>query len=101
MQSYRGEIHLLPALPAAWPEGKVSGLRARGGTTVATAWRDGELVEATLEGHRAAPCTVLHAPGHWQVVDSAGREVPVTRDGHRITFHLEPGDPRCLRAVPR
>ena len=92
LQSYRGELHLLPALPAAWPEGSVSGLRARGGVTVAMAWRGGELVEATLQGRIAGPCTVLHAAEHWQVVDAAGRDVPVTRDGHRITFHLEPGE---------
>ena len=99
LQSYRDELHLLPALPAAWPEGSVSGLRARGGVTVAMAWRAGELVEATLEGRSGGPCTVLHAPEHWQVVDAAGREVPVTRDGHRITFHLEPGEPRRLRTI--
>ena len=100
LQSYRGELHLLPALPAAWPEGRVSGLRARGGVTVALAWHGGELTEATLEGRFAAPCTVLHAPEHWQVTDTGGREVPVTRDGHRITFPLAPGAPRRLRAAP-
>ena len=99
LQSYRDELHLLPALPAAWPEGSVSGLRARGGVTVAMEWRAGELVEATLEGRIGGPCTVLHAPEHWQVVDAAGREVPVTRNGHRITFHLEPGEPRRLRTI--
>ena len=99
LQSYRGELHLLPALPAAWPEGRVSGLRTRGGVTVAMAWHGGELVEATLEGRIAEACTVLHAPEHWQVTDSAGRQVPVTRTGHRITFSLTPAAPRRLRAA--
>lgn len=101
LQSYHGELHLLPALPAAWPEGSVSGLRARGGVTVAMAWRGGGLVEATLQARIAGPCTVLHAPEHWRVADVAGREVPVTRHGHRITFHLGPGEPRRLRTSPR
>ena len=99
LHSYRGELHLLPALPPAWPEGRVSGLRARGGVTVAMAWRAGELVEATLESRIAGPVTVLRASEHWQVVDAAGRDVSVTRNGHRITFPLNPGEPRHVQPV--
>ncbi len=48
LQSHADEIHLLPALPSAWPEGEVKGLVARGGVVVDMAWRDGALIEATL-----------------------------------------------------
>ncbi|MBK8978861.1 MAG: glycoside hydrolase family 95 protein [Planctomycetes bacterium] len=55
LQSHRerdGEdytVHLLPALPAAWPAGEVRGLRARGGLQVGCRWKDGALAEAWLE----------------------------------------------------
>ncbi len=39
-----GTVRPLPALPAAWPSGRVTGLRTRGGKTVDLVWRDGKLV---------------------------------------------------------
>lgn len=41
LQSHNGVVQILPALPQAWPEGKVSGLKARGNFEVAIEWSDG------------------------------------------------------------
>jgi alpha-L-fucosidase 2 len=47
-QSHMGTIHLLPALPEAWPAGSVTGMRVRGGFDLDMEWKDSSLVTATL-----------------------------------------------------
>ena len=48
LQSRDGQIFLLPALPAEWSEGSVSGLRAKGGIEVNMSWKEGRLTDVKL-----------------------------------------------------
>jgi len=54
-------IHLLPALPRAWPEGRFCGLRARGGFTVDATWQDGCLTHCRITSATGGKCFVLYA----------------------------------------
>ncbi|WP_129786925.1 glycoside hydrolase family 95 protein [Promicromonospora panici] len=58
LQSHTGEVHLLPALPPAWPNGTVDGLRARGGHTVGATWSDGQADEYRITPDRDGTVTL-------------------------------------------
>jgi alpha-L-fucosidase 2 len=78
LQSHVGELHLLPALPSAWPAGRVRGLRARGGVVVDIGWTGGVLEQASLTAQQ--PRTVR------------------VRIGNTVTEHkLRAGEPTLLR----
>jgi alpha-L-fucosidase 2 len=71
VQSWGGEIRILPALPKAWPEGSVHGVRARGGIELDLDWADGRLRRLRLRGKPHATVKVRYD----------GRLVAVTLDG--------------------
>lgn len=60
MQSHSGFIHLLPALPDAWHEGKVKGLCARGNFTIDMTWNDGKLERADILSGSGEKCIVRY-----------------------------------------
>lgn len=61
VQSDEESITLLPALPQAWPEGRVRGLRARGGVTLDFSWRGGQLETLTVSSDSGYRGQIRHA----------------------------------------
>jgi alpha-L-fucosidase 2 len=83
-------LSLLPALPPAWCDGSVAGLRARGGFEVDIRWQDGALAEARIVSSLGRRC-VLRCPGP-VVVRRDGKAVRLeAAGGDTVAFATEPG----------
>jgi len=88
LQSYHEEIHLLPALPSAWPEGKITGLRARGGYRVDVEWSGGALTQAAITPVEDRECIVKTGGAELVVTDAEGNAVAVRNEDGKIAFDV-------------
>ena len=61
LQSHNNELHLLPAIPAAWSDGDVKGLVGRGNFVVDMQWKNGTLTAATITSRIGGDCVVRTA----------------------------------------
>ncbi|MET7836658.1 glycoside hydrolase N-terminal domain-containing protein [Micromonospora sediminicola] len=80
LHSHTGELHLLPALPSAWPTGRVTGLRGRGGYTVGLAWSNGQADEIGVRADRDGTLRLRSRlfTGSFVLVDAADGSSPAT-----------------------
>lgn len=58
VQSHLGEIHLLPALPDAWPSGSIKGIKARGNFEISLSWKNGKISDGTIVSNLGNDCVL-------------------------------------------
>ncbi len=83
MQSHMGFIHLLPALPDAWTQGDITGLRAKGNFTVDIHWNGGKLDHAIITSCSGGKCEVRYADQSFNFNTKKGKtyKVGLSEDG--------------------
>ncbi|BDI33638.1 alpha/beta hydrolase [Capsulimonas corticalis] len=95
LQSHSQEIHLLPALPSAWPTGRIHGLRARPGAEIDLSWNNGKLASATIRSQHAGALRIRSAAP--LSVTEHGRPVASSQDGDVIIFTAAKGGTYAVR----
>lgn len=79
VQSRGGRLRLLPALPGAWPSGRITGVKARGGLELSMSWADSALTEATLTALRTGRTRVTCGGAEVTFDHAAGSKIRIVR----------------------
>ena len=97
IQSHKGEVSLLPALPKAWASGCVKGLRARGGFEIDMKWTDSHLTEAVIHSSLNTPCCLRV---HYSIsISCDGKNMPVDSSHNLIEFRAEAGKYYVIKPI--
>jgi alpha-L-fucosidase 2 len=99
LQSHTGQVHLLPALPAAWRDGSVKGLIARGAFEVSMQWKNGKLANALITSRKGGKCIIRTATP----VMVKGVQATAVKEGndYLLTFNTTSGKSYQLVSNPK
>jgi alpha-L-fucosidase 2 len=85
LQSHLGAIDVLPALPRAWPDGSVQGLRARGGFEIVNlAWTGSSLDHVTILSKLGGECRIRFGTESATFQTRSGETLSLDKSLHRI-----------------
>ncbi|HRH50689.1 MAG TPA: glycoside hydrolase family 95 protein [Panacibacter sp.] len=89
LQSHLGEINLLPALPSAWKEGEIKGLKARGNFDVSIRWKNHQLTNATITALSGGICKIRTAVP--VKIAGTGNVSVASGNGNTLSFKTQKG----------
>lgn len=94
MQSNQGFIHLLPALPSAWPSGQIRGIKAEGNFTLDIDWSNALPREVTIISNSGKQCRVYYPNIELSSIKTqSGQSISYKREGkHIISFPTRTGE---------
>lgn len=84
LQSHMGFIQLLPALPDAWKDGSVDGLRTKGNFEVNVSWQGGQLKEVTILSKAGEPCDLRYGDKTIKFKTAKGKTYKVTVEDGKL-----------------
>ncbi len=99
LQSYYSEIDFLPALPAGWEKGSVTGIRARGGYTIDMDWENAALTSAKLVSVTDRECTIKHRGISYEVLDNSGKRVETQSVDGYLKFMVKKGEQYAIQPM--
>jgi alpha-L-fucosidase 2 len=100
LQSHRDVIHLLPAIPAAWADGSVKGLKARGGFVVDIEWKAGKVLAASIFSRLTGTCRVRVSANVSRVTSSNGSVQFRRTEWNIIEFATQAGETYSVVTAP-
>ena len=91
IQSHEGTIHLLPAVPDQWSEGRFDGVCARGGFELDMKWHDQNIDEVEILSTAGKTCRI-DAGGKFKVTKAGKKVASKTNDDGSIEFKTIKGE---------
>lgn len=97
VQSHSGSIDLLPALPSAWSNGRVKGLRVRGGAEIDLHWTSGKCSSCIIRPDRTNEF-IFRPPQGQKIISVSKAQLDSKSDGS-VSVRLEAGRSYTLRLI--